>query len=169
MNVSASAVSFSYDCGESEPEVWVRDEKGVPAELTKGGVSRYGGPFWHLLLANGSSTGKELMPGDGLGFNLPLSKYFVLDRPGSYTVLASMSVNLRSELVAKPLMIEVRSPAPERGATPGQKPEETSRPRPAGEPSDTEWTEVAAKAGRPVDGCVLERLTRLSRREKPTW
>ena len=67
-----------------------------------------------------------------------------------------MSVNLRSELVAKPLMIEVRLLAPERGATPGQKPEETSRPGPAGEPSDTEWTEVAAKAGRPVDGCVLE-------------
>jgi hypothetical protein len=165
-NVSGNVVPFEYDYGDT-PEVWVRDGNRVPAKLTEDGRQRYGG--WYPALAIRNLGHAKLEPGAALGLVFPLGKYFAFDSPGKYTVLASRTLEgvlpddddgniVSSSLVAEPLTIHVQPTVPHGDANQNKK-AMVSNPAcsyGSNEPTDKEWTQHMAMAGKPVEGCILE-------------
>ena len=165
-NVSGRAAFFVNDTAVV-PEVWVRNDKGVPARLAPRGVRFYGGPRSNLGVF-GSEFGEIVRSGSARGYDFPLSEYFVLDNAARYTIVATKRVEVAADpnarrrrfwLVARPLVVDLRSAA-QRSSHTGKQAENASGTHPlaANEPADKDWTAAAAKAGKPVDGFFLEAI-----------
>ncbi len=156
-NVSQSAVLFVDR--PVAPEAWVRDATGTPARLSRKGVDLFGEPTSNAGLI-GNVFSENVRPGFAVGYDFPLTEYFVLERPGTYTVLVTKQVEFPRGavwLVAKPLVVERRPRVPR--ATGAAKDPDVVKPAvPAGlnVPIDKEWISLAAKAPNVVDGLVLE-------------
>jgi hypothetical protein len=168
-NVSTATLFFLYQRGEI-PDICVHDANGVPAKLRKERMGYHQVPGFPIFSTQGPGY-LTIGPGAALGAVLPLSDYFIFDKPGNFTVLATFNVEPRNSkigtaqwnwrsLVANPFVIEVRPrPAPE-----GQHSNEKSQcpsvvlPRCSKEPTDRDWTMRVADAGKPIDGCVLEAI-----------
>ena len=61
--------------------MWVRDEKGFPAKLGQKGVQFYGAPLSNVGM-HGNAFVEKVWPACAVGYDFPLSEYFVLDRAG---------------------------------------------------------------------------------------
>jgi hypothetical protein len=167
-NVTNRTTTVMYERGENDPEIWVRDEKGLPAKLARKGIGRYD---WDWFSVAGSATSWDVRPGGAVGSHFPLGEYFVTDEPGTFTVLAAKWVagdpqtketerGGFCQLVAKPLTIKVE---PRPLQSPGNKEMNVSGARPArslypDEPGDKEWKARVRNAGESAEGCVLDAI-----------
>jgi hypothetical protein len=102
-NVSNRPVSIALTRGDI-PLALVRDDAGRPVERTAEGDRRYG-PSWWLAFAAPSRRIRILQPGQAYTSVLPLTRYYALTSPGSYTVL--VADDAMAGLVAKPFLLRI--------------------------------------------------------------
>lgn len=157
-NVGSDLKSFGWCIGETEADVWVKDENGGFVSLTNQGRQCYE-DLWFLEPVHGWFS-ERVRPGDARGCTYRLTRYFAIDKPGKYTVFIAKSIDLatltatgeaqRCVLVARPVTLDVIGKRQPRAIA-----EAPFRDK---GPSDNEWKTWSAQAGKPADRCVLEAM-----------
>jgi hypothetical protein len=145
-NVSNETIRFSQGRVDT-PLAMARDEAGNPVPRTDEGRRAYS---W-LAYAIQNKRIRELKPGCARGADFNLDRYYAVKSPGVYTLLVSELV--MGGCIAKPVTIRIVEPGTLRlnagikEAVPDFGPEK---------PSDKDWSGLAAVAGRPLEGLVLD-------------
>ena len=156
-NLGVQPVRIEEGAGEQPPIVLIRDESSKSVPVTKTG-EEFHAP---RLFAIGSSWTITVWPGDFRESGLiPLDAHFVLSKPGTYTVLAIKSVvGIDGYVVAKPVTFTIPPTSVSDGSHSSSyvaAGDVQNHSEKQGRSSEEKWSRLAAIAGLPKYGYVLE-------------